>query len=154
MCFSELRSCSRARCAPRQTVTAERRKMEINRTMNTYTNAINSPPHPPPPSQPQDASLRRMVYLFIKEVAESCDRGDVIIVTQSLTKDMNSDVDLYRSNAIRVLARIVDAGMLGAIERYIKQAIVDRHPLVSSSALISASHFFESSPESANIVRR
>lgn len=95
-----------------------------------------------------------MVYLFIKEVAESCDRGDVIIVTQSLTKDMNSDVDLYRSNAIRVLARIVDAGMLGAIERYIKQAIVDRHPLVSSSALISASHFFESSPESANIVRR
>ena len=30
-----------------------------------------------------------MVYLFIKEVAESCDRGDVIIVTQSLTKDMN-----------------------------------------------------------------
>ncbi|GMH77562.1 hypothetical protein TrST_g5707 [Triparma strigata] len=104
--------------------------------------------------QSKDASLRRMVYLFIKEVAESCDRGDVIIVTQSLTKDMNSDTDLYRSNAIRVLARIVDAGMLGAIERYIKQAIVDRHPLVSSSALISASHFFESSPESANIVRR
>ena len=65
-----------------------------------------------------------------------------------------SDTHLYRSNAIRVLARIVDAGMLGAIERYIKQAIVDRHPLVSSSALISASHFFESSPESANIVRR
>jgi len=67
--------------------------------------------------QSNDASLRRMVYLFIKEVADSCDPGDVIIVTSSLTKDMNSDTDIYRSNSIRVLARIVDAGMLGAIER-------------------------------------
>ncbi|GMF44339.1 unnamed protein product [Phytophthora fragariaefolia] len=32
----------------------------------------------------------------------------VIIVTQSLTKDMSSDVDLYRANAIRVLCRIID----------------------------------------------
>lgn len=32
----------------------------------------------------------------------------MIIVTQSLTKDMSSDVDLYRANAIRVLCRIID----------------------------------------------
>ena len=104
--------------------------------------------------QSSDSGLRRMVYLFIKEVAESCDPSDVIIVTSSLTKDMNSDTDLYRSNSIRVLARIVDAGMLGAIERYVKQAIVDSHPLVSSSALLSAAFLFNSSPEKANIVRR
>jgi len=59
-----------------------------------------------------DASLRRMVYLFIKDVAETCDPDDVIIVTSSLTKDMTCDVDLYRANALRVLARIVDAAML------------------------------------------
>lgn len=29
-------------------------------------------------------------------------------MTQSLTKDMSSDVDLYRANAIRVLCRIID----------------------------------------------
>ncbi len=103
----------------------------------------------------KDPGLRRMVYLFIKEVAEVCNPDDVIIVTSCLTKDMtNSDIDLYRSNAIRVLATIVDATMLGAIERYMKQAIVDKQPLVSSSALISASHLFAKSPENAAIVRR
>ena len=76
--------------------------------------------------QSSDNGLRRMVYLFIKEVADSCNPDDVIIVTSSLTKDMNGDVDLYRSNSIRVLARIVDAAMLGAIERYMKQVRRER----------------------------
>ena len=101
-----------------------------------------------------DASLRRMVYLFIKDVAETCDHDDIIIVIQCLTKDMNSDADLYRGNALRVLARIVDASILGSIERYVKQAMVDASPLVSSSALVSASHLHDSSPECAAIVKR
>ena len=41
-----------------------------------------------------DASLRRMVYLFIKDVAETCNPDDVIIVTSCLTKDMTCDVVL------------------------------------------------------------
>jgi len=101
-----------------------------------------------------DASLRRMVYLFIKEVAETCNPDDVIIVTSSLTKDMTCDVDLYRANALRVLTRIVDAAMLGAIERYVKQAIVDSSGQVSSSALVSSLHLFGASPENSTIVRR
>lgn len=101
-----------------------------------------------------DASLRRMVYLFIKDVAETCNPDDVIIVTSCLTKDMTCDVDLYRANALRVLVRIVDAAMLGAIERYVKQAIVDASGQVSSSALVSAIHLFTSSQECASVVRR
>lgn len=53
-------------------------------------------------------NLRRMVYLFLKEVAESTDATEVIIVVQSLCKDMNNSVDVYRSNSIRTLAKIVD----------------------------------------------
>ena len=87
--------------------------------------------------QSSDVNLRRMMYLFIKEVAETCNPDDVIIVTSSLTKDMNTGVDLYRANAMRVLAKIIDATMLGAIERYLKQAIVDRNAFVASSALMS-----------------
>jgi hypothetical protein len=49
-----------------------------------------------------------MVYLFLKEVAESTDAAEVIIVVQSLCKDMNNNVDVYRSNAIRTLAKIID----------------------------------------------
>lgn len=101
-----------------------------------------------------DASLRRMVYLFIKDVAETCDPDDVIIVTSSLTKDMTCDVDLYRANALRVLARIIDPAMLGAIERYVKQALVDSSGQVSSAALVSATHLFERNEECAAIVKR
>eukprot|EP00752_Nemacystus_decipiens_P002202 g2095.t1 len=101
--------------------------------------------------QSQDHNLRRMMYLFIKEVAETCDPDDVIIVTSSLTKDMNCAEDLYRANSIRVLSRIIDATMLGAIERYLKQAIVDKNALVSSSALVSGILLYKISPE---VVRR
>lgn len=101
--------------------------------------------------QSKDSNLRRMMYLFIKEVAEATAADEVIIVTQSLTKDMNSDVDLYRANAIRVLCRIIDGSMLTAIERYIKQAIVDKNNLVASSALVSGIHLVKKNPE---VIRR
>lgn len=101
--------------------------------------------------QSDDVNLRRMMYLFIKEIAETCNPDDVIIVTSSLTKDMNTGEDLYRANSMRVLAKIIDATMLGAIERYLKQAIVDRNAFVASSALMSGIRLFKSCPE---VVRR
>jgi len=101
--------------------------------------------------QSNDASLRRMVYFFIKEVAETCNPDDIIIVTSSLTKDMNSKEDLFRANSIRVLAKMIDATMLGAIERYVKQAIVDKNSMVSSSALVAGAHLIKGS---SDVVRR
>ncbi|XP_017780658.1 PREDICTED: coatomer subunit gamma [Nicrophorus vespilloides] len=88
--------------------------------------------------QSQDVILRRMVYLGIKELSGVAD--DVIIVTSSLTKDMTGKEDLYRAAAIRALCSITDATMLQAIERYMKQAIVDRNSAVSSAALVSSLH--------------
>ena len=54
--------------------------------------------------------LRRLIYLTIKELADLAD--DVIIVTSSLTRDINSTKwdPLYRANAIRALCRITDVG--------------------------------------------
>ncbi|CAI5935185.1 unnamed protein product [Closterium sp. NIES-64] len=75
----------------------------------------------------------------------------VIIVTSSLMKDMNSKTDLYRANAIRVLCRITDGGLLGQIERYLKQAVVDKNPVVASAALVSGFHLLKTNPD---IVRR
>ncbi|XP_024367632.1 coatomer subunit gamma-2 [Physcomitrium patens] len=99
--------------------------------------------------QSRDIGLRRMVYIMIKEISPSSD--EVIIVTSSLMKDMNSKTDLYRANAIRVLCRITDGGLLGQIERYLKQAVVDKNPVVSSAALVSGIHLLQSNPE---IVKR
>lgn len=77
-----------------------------------------------------------MVYLTIKEMANLAQ--DVIIVTSSLTKDMTGKQDIYRGSAIRALCRITDSTMLQGIERYLKQAIVDRNASVSSAAIVSA----------------
>uniref|UniRef100_A0A286ZQ12 Coatomer subunit gamma n=2 Tax=Sus scrofa TaxID=9823 RepID=A0A286ZQ12_PIG len=86
--------------------------------------------------QSNDQTLRRMCYLTIKEMATISE--DVIIVTSSLTKDMTGKEDVYRGPAIRALCRITDGTMLQAIERYMKQAIVDKVSSVSSSALVSS----------------
>ncbi|KAM9312945.1 coatomer subunit gamma-2 [Gastrophryne carolinensis] len=91
--------------------------------------------------QSNDQTLRRMCYLTIKEMANISE--DVIIVTSSLTKDMTGKEDVYRGPAIRALCRITDATMLQGIERYMKQAIVDKVPSVSSSALISSLHMMK-----------
>lgn len=55
-------------------------------------------------------------------------------------KDMNSTVDLYRANAVRVLCQIVDSQLLAQIERYLKQAVVDKSPVVAASVLCCACH--------------
>ncbi|KAJ0981913.1 hypothetical protein J5N97_010168 [Dioscorea zingiberensis] len=99
--------------------------------------------------QSKDTGLRRMVYLIIKELSPSND--EVIIVTSSLMKDMNSKTDMYRANAIRVLCRITDGTLLTQIERYLKQAIVDKNPVVASAALVSGIHLLQTNPE---IVKR
>ncbi|CAN1255701.1 Coatomer subunit gamma [Linum perenne] len=95
--------------------------------------------------QSKDVGLRRMLYLMIKELSPSSD--EVIIVTSSLMKDMNSKTDMYRANAIRVLCRITDGVLLTQIERYLKQAIVDKNPVVASAALVSGIHLLQTNPE-------
>ena len=41
--------------------------------------------------------------------------------------------------------RVIDSSMVQGLERYLKSAIVDRHPSVSCAALVSSYHlYFES----------
>lgn len=86
--------------------------------------------------QSKDVVLRRMVYLGIKDLSSIAE--DVIIVTSSLTKDMTGKEDLYRAAAIRALCSITDNTMLQAVERYMKQCIVDKNAAVSCAALVSS----------------
>ncbi|KAJ3417379.1 Coatomer subunit gamma-2 [Chytridiales sp. JEL 0842] len=99
--------------------------------------------------QCQDIPLRQAVYLVIKELSTVAE--DVIMVTSSLSKDMNSKSDIVKSNAIRALCKITDSSMLAAIERILKQAIVDKSANLSSAALVSSFHLFNGSKD---VVRR
>ncbi|KAH9363268.1 hypothetical protein HPB48_006374 [Haemaphysalis longicornis] len=92
--------------------------------------------------QCRDPVLRRLVYLGIKELSRVAE--DVIIVTSSW---LLLQEDLYRAAAIRALCKITDGSMLQAIERYMKQAIVDKNHGVSSAALVSSLHLMFVSPE-------
>lgn len=64
---------------------------------------------------------------------------------------MNSNNELFKANALRVLARVVDSQLLLQIERYLKQAIVDKSPAVASSALLGGMHLLAANPE---VIRR
>lgn len=95
--------------------------------------------------QAKDPVLRRLVYLGIKEMSKIA--NDVIIVTSSLMKDMTGKDDQFRGPAIRALCSITDNTMLQSIERYMKQAIVDKNHAVSSAALVSSLHLSRGSQE-------
>ncbi|OAD06406.1 hypothetical protein MUCCIDRAFT_72417 [Mucor lusitanicus CBS 277.49] len=89
----------------------------------------------------KDTSLRQMMYLVIKELSGIAE--DVIMVTQSLIKDIQSKQDtVYRANAIRTLCLITDPAMIQGIERILKASIVDKVPSVSSAAIVSSYHLY------------
>lgn len=75
------------------------------------------------------------MYLLLKELSPYAD--DTIIAFAILIKDVNSDVEMYQANAIRVISGIMDVGMLHQMERYLKQAIVSRYFALSSFYLIA-----------------
>ncbi|KAL3955003.1 hypothetical protein ACCO45_010566 [Purpureocillium lilacinum] len=100
--------------------------------------------------QNKDASLRQMVHLVIKEIANSAE--DIIMVTSTIMKDTGGSSDaIFRPNAIRALCRIIDATTVQSIERVMKTAIVDKNPSVSSAALVSSYHLL---PIAKEVVRR
>ncbi|CCF51265.1 hypothetical protein NDA11_001790 [Ustilago hordei] len=100
--------------------------------------------------QHKDPALRQMVYLAIKELCPFSD--DVIMVTASIMKDMQPNVEvIYRPNAIRGLTRVVDPSMVQGLERFFKSAIVDKNTSISSAALVSA---YQLQTAARDVVRR
>lgn len=79
--------------------------------------------------QNKDASLRQMVHLVIKELANSAE--DIIMVTSTIMKDTGGGAEaIYRPNAIRALCRIIDVSKLqrgpwGLFLKYLRRAALD-----------------------------
>ena len=58
-------------------------------------------------------------------------------MVSSLTKDINSTEYSFKANSMKVLAKIIDTGNLPAIERFLRQALLDKNEYVQKGALIS-----------------
>lgn len=65
--------------------------------------------------QSEDASLRRAVYVYVKEMRK---HPSIYIVTSSLLKDIHHRNPNFRRNSLRTIPLIVDASNLPQIERY------------------------------------
>jgi coatomer subunit gamma len=94
--------------------------------------------------QSEDASLRRAVYVYVKEMRK---HPSIYIVTSSLLKDIHHRNPNFRRNSLRTIPLIVDASNLTQIERYIKALIVDPDVSVSSAALLSGLQMFQTNEE-------
>ena len=75
-----------------------------------------------------------MVYLVIKELSTVAE--DVIMVTSSIMKDMQSNLDvIYRPNAIRALARIIDVSIpMSAWKHFLSSARLNPYNLSNDSS--------------------
>lgn len=89
--------------------------------------------------------LRRILYIVIKELRIASDSS--LIVVSCLQKDMTSTVDPFRANSIRVLAKVMDPSMVTNIERFLRQSLVDKNPLIVSSTLVAAQHLYAQNTE-------
>ena len=94
--------------------------------------------------QSQNNRLRRLVYVLLKDLSEGS--SSVFMVTNCLSKDMQSKSDSYRGNAIRA-SRILDSGTVSQIDRYLKSAVVDKSSFVASAALVCGAALFRANPE-------
>jgi len=100
--------------------------------------------------QSQDVGLRRMMYLLLKELGPKAE--ETIMAFASLVKDVNSSQPTNKANSIRVISGLMDSKLLSqAMERYMKQAIVDKDTYVASAALVSSSHL---ASHSMDIIKR
>eukprot|EP01129_Flabellula_baltica_P010217 TRINITY_DN4296_c0_g1_i1.p1 TRINITY_DN4296_c0_g1~~TRINITY_DN4296_c0_g1_i1.p1 ORF type:complete len:869 (+),score=206.91 TRINITY_DN4296_c0_g1_i1:46-2652(+) len=97
--------------------------------------------------QSTDVKLRRMTYLMLRELTKVS--RDTIIAFAILVKDLNSNVELYKSNALRVISSIIDGTTISQMERFLKQNIVHTDPYVASAALVSCMHMTNQSVDVA-----
>lgn len=75
-----------------------------------------------------------MVYLAIKELSTSAE--DVIMVTSSILKDMQSNQDaVYRPNAIRALCKIIDVRPLTVFNNWLLTFFTARHGSIRRALL-------------------
>ncbi|KAM3123978.1 hypothetical protein CJJ07_004070 [Candidozyma auris] len=99
--------------------------------------------------QHKNSSLRQLVYLTIKEL--SATSQDILMVTSSIMKDIQSGSLIYKPNAIRTLSKVLDPTTVSASERLFKNCLVDKNPIVSSAALISSYNLL---PIAKDVVKR
>ncbi|KAG0682206.1 coatomer subunit gamma [Pichia californica] len=96
-----------------------------------------------------DPALRQIAYLSIKELCSVS--NDILMITASIMKDIQSGDAVYKPDAVRTLSRVLDGSTIHAAERLFKNCIVDSNQSISSAALVSSYHLL---PVAKDVVKR
>lgn len=96
-----------------------------------------------------DPALRQIAYLAIKELCAVSE--DILMITASIMKDIQSGDSVYKPDAVRTLSRVLDGSTIHGAERLFRNCIVDSNQSISSSALVSSYHLL---PVAKDVVKR
>jgi coatomer protein complex subunit gamma len=93
------------------------------------------------------------MYVFIKELKAS--ETEVFIVISQLTKDIGkNDNEMCKANALRVLTKIIDDLYVQSLEKYLKQAIIDKSNHVVSASLVSLVNLYKKGGHGLDVVKK
>lgn len=79
----------------------------------------------------------------------------MFVVISCLTKDVSqNDNQMYKANALRVLTKIIDDLYVQSLEKYLKQALIDKSTHVVSASLVSMVNLYKKGGHSLEIVKK
>jgi coatomer subunit gamma len=94
-----------------------------------------------------------LVYVLIKELNVS--ENEVFIVISCLTKDVQmTDNDVFKANALRVLTKIIDEQYIQNIEKFLRQALIDKSQHVQSTAVVSHIDLYKKKGHAAEVAKK
>ncbi len=93
------------------------------------------------------------MYVFIKEL--KANENEVFVVISQLTKDVSqTDNEMYKANALRVLTKIIDDVYVQSLEKFLKQALIDKSNHVVSAALVSLLNLYKKGGHAGELVKK
>lgn len=91
--------------------------------------------------------------MLIKEL--NVNENEVFIVISCLTKDVQvTENDVFKANALRVLTKIIDEQYVQNIEKFLRQALIDKSNHVISTAVVAHMDLHSKKGHSAEVAKK
>ena len=94
--------------------------------------------------QSDDNNLKRLLFLTIKYMK---DTPSICMITNCVTKDVNSSNSNIKANALRLLPLIIESQNPIQLERTLKLSLVNKSKIIVDAALIASADIFKAMPE-------
>jgi coatomer protein complex subunit gamma len=77
------------------------------------------------------------------------------MVINMLTKDASqNENEMYKANALRVLTKIMEEQYVQTLEKFLKQALIDKSNHVVSAALVSIVNLYRKGGHSTEVAKK